>query len=57
MQYLPTSKHKFVNESLETKLNCSDTSDTGYLVKCDISTPVELHEYFKDYPPCPHHRV
>ena len=57
MQYLPIGNHKFVNESLETIVNCSDTSDTGYLVKCDISIPIELHEYFKDYPPCPEQRI
>ena len=57
MQYLPIGNHKFINESLETILNCSDTSETGYLVKCDISIPIELHEYFKDYPPCPEQRI
>ena len=57
MQYLPTGNHKFVDVDLDTILNCSDDASTGYLIKCDITVPQELHEYFKDYPPCPEQRI
>ena len=51
---LPFKDLKFDNDiSIETILSTSDESETGYIVECDLIFPVELHDKFKEYPPCP----
>ena len=67
MQYLPTGGHKIIYRSdqsersleylIDKVINLPNNSSKGLLVKCDISIPTELHEYFKDYPPCPEQRI
>ena len=53
-QHLPFKDIKFDNNiSLETVLSTSDESETGYILECDLTFPVELHDKFKEYPPCP----
>jgi hypothetical protein len=53
MEPLPTGGHEFVDDSIDEILSTADDSPKGYLVKCKITIPNELHDYFKDYPPCP----
>ena len=51
--YLPNKLNGVVEKTLDEILNTPDDNPTGYFVKCDITIPAELHEKFKDYPPCP----
>ena len=39
--------------TLEDSLNTSDKSKLGYYVECDLEYPEDLHDKFKEYPPCP----
>jgi hypothetical protein len=39
--------------TLVNVLATSDDSDIGYVVECDLRFPVELHDKFKEFPPCP----
>ena len=39
--------------SLETILNTSDEAETGYFCEVDLEFPPELHDKFKQFPPCP----
>ena len=67
MQYLPTGGHKIIYRSdqserpleylIDKVINLPNNSSKGLLIKCNISIPKELHEYFKDYPPCPEQRI
>ena len=34
-------------------LKTSDTSKYGSAVECDLEFPIELHDLFKEFPPCP----
>ncbi len=53
-QPLPFKDLKFENNiTLENILETSDNNDVGYYVECDLSYPEELHDKFKEYPPCP----
>jgi hypothetical protein len=53
-QSLPYEDLKFDNEkTLKEILETPDNNETGYIVELDISYPIELHELFKEYPPCP----
>ena len=38
---------------MEDSLNTSDNNKIGYYVECDLEYPEELHDKFKEYPPCP----
>jgi len=51
---LPHKDIKFVeNVPLKTILKTSDDADTGYMVEVDLEYPEELHEKFRQFPPCP----
>ena len=53
-QSLPYKDIKFDNQtSVETVLGTADDSETGYIIECDLVFPPELHDKFKEYPPCP----
>ena len=39
--------------TLEEILNTPDNNKIGYFVEVDIKIPKSLHNYLKDYPPCP----
>ena len=39
--------------TLDTILNTADDAETGYLVEADLEFPIELHDVFKQFPPCP----
>ena len=52
-QYLPDSNLRFIDISLEEILQTPDDNDTGYTIECDLSFPKELHDKFKEFPPCP----
>ena len=41
------------NITLENILETSENTDVGYYVECDLSYHEELHDKFKEYPPCP----
>ena len=41
------------NTSLETILATPDDATTGYILEVDLSFPEELHDKFKEFPPCP----
>jgi hypothetical protein len=44
-----------INNNIDIKevLETADDNDVGYIVECDLTFPAELHEKFKEYPPCP----
>ena len=53
-QSLPFKDLKFDKEvTLDQILETSDEAETGYIVEVDISYPIELHDKFKEFPPCP----
>ena len=53
-QPLPYKDIKFDNDiTLETILKTPDDSEIGYMVEVDLEFPKELHNKFKQYPPCP----
>lgn len=52
-QNLPYKDIKFDTVSLEEILKTSDDSEIGYMVEVDLEYPRELHDKFKQYPPCP----
>ena len=53
-QVLPYKGLKFnTTIDLEGILNTSDNNQIGYYVECDLEYPEELHDKFKEYPPCP----
>jgi len=52
-QFLPYKDLRYSNETLEEILETDDRADEGYIVECDLSFPEELHDKFKEYPPCP----
>jgi hypothetical protein len=54
-QYLPTGNYEWSNRtfSREDILAMTDDQSTGYIFQCDLSVPVELHDYFNDYPLLP----
>jgi hypothetical protein len=39
--------------TLQQVLETADNSETGYIVECDLRYPRELHEKFREFPPCP----
>ena len=55
IQHMPTrdfkwNKYEWTKEDI---LELDDDAETGYLFDVDISYPVELHDHFNQYPPCP----
>jgi hypothetical protein len=53
-QVLPYKDIKFENnKTLKEILETKDDNKIGYIVECDLSFPVELHDKFKEFPPCP----
>ena len=52
-QALPYADIQFEQVELEDILNTSDDSEVGYIVECDFTFPEELHDKFKEFPPCP----
>jgi len=51
---LPYKDIKFSNETtLENILKTEDEGDTGYILEVDLLFPEELHDKFKQFPPCP----
>jgi hypothetical protein len=52
-QFLPFRNLRFCDDTLEQILNTPDNASEGYIVKCDLVFPVELHDKFKEFPPCP----
>jgi hypothetical protein len=53
-QSLPYTAPEFEqNVKLDDVLKTPDNSKIGYIVECDLSFPVELHDKFKEFPPCP----
>ena len=67
MQYLPLKNFKLIDKNSEkfksfntdSIINipddCSIEEREGYIFECDFNIPEELHDYFKEYPPLPHH--
>ena len=55
IQHMPTGNFKWNNNiwTKESILDLDDKATTGYLFDVDISYPVELHDKFNQYPPCP----
>ena len=53
-QPLPCKGLKIDNTiPLDQVLETPDDSQTGYAIECDLTFPRELHEKFKEFPPCP----
>ena len=53
-QYLPYTDPKYDNDvTLEEVLKTSDKNEDGYILEVDLEYPEELHDLFKEYPPCP----
>ena len=53
-QFLPHDEVKLNDEvHLEHVLATSDDAKEGYIVECDLTFPIELHDKFKEFPPCP----
>ena len=53
-QSLPFKNLRFRTDiTLEDILSTADDNHEGYFVECDLSFPEELHDKFKEYPPCP----
>ena len=53
-QYLPYDKVKMNDKvNLEKVLATADDAEEGYIVECDLTFPIELHDKFKEFPPCP----
>ena len=53
-QPLPYKNIKFDKEiTIDQVLETSDESETGYYIECDLHFPEELHDKFKEFPPCP----
>lgn len=53
-QYLPYADLKFDNNiTLDQILETEDDNEIGYIVELDLSFPEELHDKFKEFPPCP----
>ena len=52
-----TSTYKDIRFNTTTTLNqileTPDDANVGYLVEADLEFPNELHELFKEFPPCP----
>ena len=54
MQSLPYKNLKFNTQiKLEDILKTEDDNKIGYYVECDLEYPEELHDKFKEFPPCP----
>ena len=52
-QTLPYRNIAFVkNIDLPKILNTGVDSNIGYIVECDLHFPPELHDKFKEFPPC-----
>ena len=53
-QLLPYINLKFNDQvQLEDILNTRDDNTFGYYVECDLEYPEDLHDKFKEFPPCP----
>ena len=52
---LPINDFKWADDSVDSPklLLTEEDSEWGYLAEVDIEFPVELHDYFIDYPPTP----
>ena len=54
VQSLPYKGIKFDNAiTLEQILQTGDDDATGYIIEADLEFPRELHEKFRQFPPCP----
>ena len=54
VQELPQKDLKFANETtLEQILEAPDDGETGYFCEVDLEFPKDLHDKFKQFPPCP----
>ena len=54
VQKLPYKDLKYSNETtLKEVLETSDDNETGYILEVDLEYPENLHDLFKEYPPCP----
>jgi len=57
-RHLPFSKIGFDEKvTIKEVLETADDNIVGYIVECDLSFPKELHDKFKEYPPCPENIV
>lgn len=55
-QYLPTGNFNWVDAAtftMESIMNISNESETGYIFEYDVEIPEDKHDYFNDYPVCP----
>ena len=54
-RFLPTKDFKWNTEELtkERIMSIKDDAETGYMFKVDLHIPVELHDKFNNYVPCP----
>ena len=54
VQSLPYKNLKFIdNITIDQILETPDDSDIGFICEVDLEFPQELHDKFKDFPPCP----
>ena len=59
-QFLPYGHfkwRKFTNENLILRkiLKTPIDNETGYYIECDLEYPIEIHDFFTDYPPAIDH--
>jgi len=54
-QYLPYKGFEWVENF--NNFNVPDDSDVGYILEVDLECPQNLHNYYKDLPPCPEHKA
>ena len=52
-QPLPFKNLQFSDVDIDTVLNTSDESETGYIIEVDLTFPEEIHDKLKEFPPCP----
>lgn len=54
MQRLPTGGFRWSDTNLDVT-SVPEDSSVGYIFEVDLHIPESLHDYFRDYPPCPDH--
>ena len=53
-QLLPSTNIVLDNSiTIEEVLNTADDNPFGFIVECDLTFPVEIHDKLKEFPPCP----
>ena len=52
-QLLPYKNLEFSNVNIEDVFKTPDDNYKGYIVEVDLHIPEELHDKFKEFPPCP----